>query len=186
MSVEPEPTKSLTKSSAGAARIFSGVSYCAISAPSRRITMRSPSLIASSMSWVTQTMVLRSSRWMLSSSSWRRCAGDRVDRAERLVHQDHGRVGRQAAGHADPLLLPAGELARVAVAVARRVEADQVEQLVDAARGPLRVPAEQLGHDRDVARDAHVREEAAALDDVADVTPQLVGAAAAHVLAADA
>ena len=40
---------------------------------------------------------------------------DRVDRAEGLVHQQHGRVGGQGPGHANPLLLAAGELRRVAV-----------------------------------------------------------------------
>ena len=44
---------------------------------------------------------------------------DRVDRAERLVHQQHGRVGRERPGHADALALAAGELVRVAVGVPR-------------------------------------------------------------------
>ena len=35
---------------------------------------------------------------------------DGVDGAERLVHQQDVRVGGQTAGHADALLLPAGEL----------------------------------------------------------------------------
>ena len=39
-------------------------------------------------------------------------AGDRVDRAERLVHEQHGRVGAERAGDADALLLSAGQLAR--------------------------------------------------------------------------
>ena len=60
--------------------------------------------------------------------------GDRVDGTERLVHEYDGRVGREAPGHADPLLLAAGQLARVTVAVARRVEVDHVEQLVDPGR----------------------------------------------------
>ena len=38
----------------------------------------------------------------------------RVDRAERLVHQQHRRVRRERARHADPLPLAAGELVRVA------------------------------------------------------------------------
>ena len=117
MSEEPAPTKSATKSLAGLARIASGVSYCATCAPSWRIRIRSPSLIASSMSWVTQTIVLRSSRWMREQLVLQPLAGDRVDRAERLVHQDHRRVGGEPAGDADALLLAAGELARVAVAV---------------------------------------------------------------------
>ena len=35
---------------------------------------------------------------------------DRVDGAERLVHQQHVRIGDQAAADAHPLLLPAGQL----------------------------------------------------------------------------
>ena len=60
-------------------------------------------------------------------------AVDRVDRAERLVHQHHQRVGGERPGDADPLLLAAGELRRVAVAELG-VEADQLEQL--GRRGP--------------------------------------------------
>ena len=112
-------------------------------------------------------------------------AGDRVDGTERLVHQDHRRVRGQSAGDADALLLSTGQLAGVAVAVLRRVEADQLEQLVDALLDPVLLPAEHLGNDRDVLRHGHVREQAAALDDVADVTTQLVGALAADVVVAD-
>ena len=59
-------------------------------------------------------------------------AVDRVDRAEGLVHQHHRRVGGERPRDADPLLLAAGELRRVAVAELG-VEPDQLEQL--GARG---------------------------------------------------
>ena len=59
-------------------------------------------------------------------------ADDRVDGAERLVHEHHRRVGGERAGHADALALAARQLARVAIAVARRIEADQRQQLVGA------------------------------------------------------
>jgi len=39
---------------------------------------------------------------------------DRVDGAERLVHQQDVRVGREPASHADPLLLATRQLQRVA------------------------------------------------------------------------
>ena len=42
-------------------------------------------------------------------------ADHRIDRGERLVHQQHQRIGRQGTGHPDALLLTAGELRRVAV-----------------------------------------------------------------------
>ncbi len=66
------PTKRATKSSAGWARIRSGVSYWASTPPSRRIAIRSPSLIASSMSWVTKITVLRTSSCRRRNSTWSR------------------------------------------------------------------------------------------------------------------
>ena len=61
---------------------------------------------------------------------------DRVDRTERLVHEHDRRVGGQGTGHADALPLAAGELARVAIAIARRVEADEAEQLLRPLAAP--------------------------------------------------
>ena len=73
--------------------------------------MRSPSLIASSMSWVTKSTVLRR-RWLQSQELvLQPLAHHRVDGAEGLVHQQHRRVGGERAGDADPLALAAGELA---------------------------------------------------------------------------
>ena len=61
------------------------------------------------------------------------------------------RVGGERAGDADPLALAARELRRVAVARCSRVEADELEQLVDArARCASLVPAEQPRHGGDV------------------------------------
>ncbi len=76
---------------------------------------RSPSLIASSMSCVTKTMVLPSSPCSRRNSSCSWLAHDRVDRAERLVHQHHRRIGRERSRHPDALLLSAGQLRRVAL-----------------------------------------------------------------------
>ena len=61
-------------------------------------------------------------------------ARDRVERAERLVHQHHGRIGRERAREADALALAARELRGVARAVVARGQVDEVEQLVDARR----------------------------------------------------
>ena len=47
-----------------------------------------------------------------------------VERADRLVGDEHLRVRREGAGDGDALLLPAGELVRVAVAGVR-VDADR-------------------------------------------------------------
>ena len=130
--------------------------------------MRLPILIASSKSCVTKTIVFRSCLLEPEELVLQPVAGQRVCRAERLVHQHHRRVGGERAGDPDPLLLAAGELARQAVPVLTRLQADQVEQFIHPRVDPLAVPAEHLGHQPDVGRHAHVREEADLLDDVAD------------------
>ena len=105
--------------------------------------MRSPILIASSMSCVTNTTVFLTFVLQAQELVLQARAVDRVDRAERLVHQHQRRVGRQRARDADALALAAGELRRVAAGHLLRVEADQLEQLAHArARcGPSASPA---------------------------------------------
>ena len=108
-------------------------------------------------------------------------AVDRVDGAERLVHQQHRRVGGQGTGHADALLLAARELLGIALAELARVEADQLQQLVDRARcdaaaGPTPAAA---GPSPMFVGDRLVREQPDLLDDVADAAAQLDGIDAA-------
>ena len=55
-------------------------------------------------------------------------AHDRVDRAERLVHQHQRRVRGERAREADALALAAGELRGEALRVGR-IEPDELEQL---------------------------------------------------------
>ena len=69
LSARSAPTNSATKSSAGSVRIASGLSYCASCPPCRRIAILSPILIASSMSCVTNTTVLRTRAWRPRNSS---------------------------------------------------------------------------------------------------------------------
>ena len=115
-----------------------------------------------------------------------RVAGERVERAERLVHQHDLRARGDGARDADALPFAAGELRRQTVAMLGAIETHQLDQLVD-ARGDARVvPAEQLRRDRDVLRHRHVREQADALEHVADPPPQHDGIGGAHVLAFDA
>ena len=121
--------------------------------PSRSTAMRSPSRMASSKSWVTKMIVLRSSRLQPQELVLQPLAGDRVGGAERLVHQHHRRVGGERAGDADPLLLAAGQLARVprrgSSPASRPTSA---EQLVDAV-GDLRLDQpSSFGTTRDVLR----------------------------------
>ncbi len=98
-------------------------------------------------------------------------ATGRVDGTERLVHEQDGRVRRERPRHADTLLLAARQLVRVALRVAVRREADEIEELAHPALGALTVPAQQAGDDRDVLRDRPVREEAHVLDHVAHRAP---------------
>ena len=100
-------------------------------------------------------------------------AVDRVDRAERLVHQHQRRVNGQRPRHADALALAAGELGGVAVARLVRVEADQLEQLVDALADALLRPAQQPRHGGDVGGHRQVREQPDLLDRVADLAAQV-------------
>ncbi len=148
-SARSAPTKSSTNSVAGAIRISAGVAYCSTLPPSCMIAIRSPILIASSMSWVTKRTVLRTSRLQAQELVLQALAVDRVDRPEGLVHQHHQRVGGERPGDADALLLAAGELRRVAVAELG-VEADQLQQLGGAGPDPVLLPAQQLRHGADV------------------------------------
>ena len=95
-----------------------------------------------------------------------------VDRAERLVHEQHRRVRGERAGHADALLLAAGELVRVALAGVGG-EADRLQELGRPRPRLPAAPAEQQRHGGDVVEDRAVREEPGLLDDVADGAAQL-------------
>ncbi len=112
-------------------------------------------------------------------------ADDRIDGAERLVHEHDRRLGGHRAGHADALALAAGELRRIAVADPRRVEPDQRQQLLDAGTDAVFLPAEQLRDRGDVVGDGLVGEQAGLLDHVADAAAQLGDLDRHHVLAVD-
>ena len=111
--------------------------------------------------------------------------GDGVHGSEGLVHEQHGRVRRERPGHSHALLLAAGELLGVAVPVGVRVQGDEFEQLVHAARDALSVPLQHLGDQGDVRPHRHVREQPTGLDDVADVAAQLVTVHARDVVPVD-
>jgi hypothetical protein len=98
-------------------------------------------------------------------------ADDRINGAERFVHQEQRGVGRQGPRHAHPLLLAPRELIRVPLGHRGR-QSDQVHQLLRplAGLGPGR--SEQAGDRGDVLDDRAMREEAALLDDVADHAAQ--------------
>ena len=94
--------------------------------------MRSPSRIASSIEWVMNTMVLRSSGRSMSCEQFllQDFAGLRVERGERLVHQQDRRVHRERAHQPDALLHAAGEL--IGIVPLESGQADQFEIVRDA------------------------------------------------------
>ena len=90
-----------------------------------------------------------------------------VERAERFVEQEHGRLVDQRAGERDPLLLAARELGGPALVVA--VELHEVEVALDpvADLGLRDLLAPQT--ERDVVGDGQVREQRVRLEDGVDV-----------------
>ena len=85
------------------------------------------------MSWVTKTTVTPYSLAHLEDQVLEIGAGLRVDRRERLVHQQDLRLVGQRAGDRHALLHPAGELPRVAVQEAR--EAHRLDGVLDELGG---------------------------------------------------
>ena len=90
-----------------------------------------------------------------------------VERAQRLVHQEHARVEDERTRERDPLLLATGELAWKAALVAR--EPHQLERLADPAPDVGGGHLPHLERERDVLGDLEVREHSVALEDHAEV-----------------
>ena len=142
--------------------------------PTLSSAMRSPIFTASSMSCVTKTTVLRSSACRRRNSSWSRVARDRVDGAERLVHQQHGWVGRERARHADALALTAGELRPGSGRGTRGFEPDESRAARRRARRCARwSQPSSRGTVATLSRDRLVGEQPDLLDHVADAPAQL-------------
>ena len=105
-----------------------------------------------------------------------------VERAERLVQQQHLGLDGQCAGQRHALPLAARELRRVAVAQALQV--DQVDQLGHPVLDLGLRPAPDLQAERDVLGDGHVLERRIVLEHEADAP--LVRGQRGHVPAAQA
>ena len=112
-------------------------------------------------------------------------ARDRVERAERLVHQQEWGVGCERARETDALPLAARELGGIALHVSG-LEADELQELDATRPGLVLRPAEQPRDRGDVLADRHVREQADLLDHVADLAPQLDDGQIADAAAVDA
>ena len=94
-------------------------------------------------------------------------ADARVERAERLVEEQHLRLRREGAREAHALALAPGELRRIAVAQA--LELDEVQELVDALADLVLRPLPHLQAERDVVAHGHVLEGGVVLEDEPDV-----------------
>ena len=90
-----------------------------------------------------------------------------VERAERLVEQQHARPVDERAGERDPLPLAARELAGLAPVVA--LEPDHAERLGDPRRALGLGDLADHQPVRDVVADGHVREQRVVLEDRVDV-----------------
>ena len=106
------------RAGAGAA----GRSRCRLMRPGERVstTTRSDRNTASSTLWVTNSTVLRSRSQIRAARSACRC-GLRVERAERLVHQQDARPVGERARDRDALLHAAGQLLGIEILVARQM-----------------------------------------------------------------
>lgn len=94
-------------------------------------------------------------------------AGLRVERRERLVHQQHVRVVGQRAGDRDALAHPAGEF--VGVPVLEAGEADEVQELSGPVRSFTAWDAGRLQPEFDVAERRPPRQQGVLLEDDAPV-----------------
>ena len=106
--------------SRGRGRSTSIVSVMRERGPTDMMPMRSASVIASAMSWVTNTMVLPVRCQMSSRTAVHAPARQRIERGERLVHQQHLRLDRERARDLQALAHAARELRRELAAVLRR------------------------------------------------------------------
>jgi len=102
-------------------------------------------------------------------------AGDGIERAEWLVHEEDGRVGGEGARDFDALALDTGELAGTAFGNLLRIEADELEHFFDTRRDAGGVPFFQARNEADVSGDGEMRKKASLLDDVADAAAEADG-----------
>ena len=137
------------------------------------------------MSWVIMTVVSPSLLMQRAVVVAERIAGEGIERAERLVHQHDPRSCRQRPGDADALALAARQFMRKAVAMLGAVEPHQIEQLIHPRGNLRRRRAQQFWRDPDIVGDAHMREQSAALEHIADAAAQSNRIDRAHVLALD-
>ena len=102
-------------------------------------------------------------------------AGNRIERAEGLVHQQNGWIGSEGASYANALALAAGKFVRAAGGEFVRIETDEDEEFFDALRNASRLPFFQFGNQTDILCDGEVGEQSAFLNNVPDAAAQANG-----------
>ncbi len=100
---------------------------------------------------------------------------DRIERAERFVHEQYRWIGRKRASNADALTLAAGELAGVAVCKFGRIKSNQVQEFSDSNGSAAAVPFFKRRYESDVLRDREVREQACVLNNISDAAAETDG-----------
>ena len=126
-------------------------------------TTVSASAIASGCVWVTWTKVMPSLLCRRLQLAAHPEPQELVERRQRLVEEQHARIGDQRAGERDALLLAAGELRRHAVGEGGHVHH---ASSISATRGValLLAVAAHLQIEGDVVADGEMREERVALE----------------------
>ena len=99
-------------------------------------------------------------------------ARDRIERAERLVHQQDRWIDGKRAGEPHPLPLPSRQFVRTTGREGRRGQPHHLEELPCARPHAIGLPMLQPRDQRHVFLDGHVREEPDVLQHVSDASPQ--------------
>jgi len=99
-------------------------------------------------------------------------AGDRVERAEGLIHEQDGGIGGEGPGDSNALALASGEFTRPTMREFAWVEADELEHFLDTGGDAGRIPPFQIGNESDIFSNREMGEEPGVLDDVTDASPE--------------
>ncbi len=114
-----------------------------------------------------------------------RIARQRIERAERFVHQHDLRSCGEGARNTDALTLSSGHFLRQPIAMVA-METHQIDQFIDSLRNRALMGSKQARCDADIVGDRHVREQAAVLKYVSDASTQRDRIELAHVNAVHA
>ena len=128
------------------------------------------------MSWVTKTIVFLPSFHSRSRSSCSWVAGLRIERAERLVHQDHRRIVGQRADQRGALAHAAGEFVRIMIL--EPAKADRADQHIGALARLGIEPALHFEREQHVLQRRSPGQQIVFLRDVADAARQSPGLSA--------